>query len=158
MSDHIHCTARSGESKPDPHRLHRAPAMAVRFAYTVVFAVNAQCALSFVFWPGAYAPSFELGGVSGSVAVQGLGVAFLMWNVTYPAVIVNPRRFRMLGVVVLVQQLVGLVGESWIRCTLPAGHTALAASIERFIVFDAAGLVFMSATFIWLMLSDHRTA
>lgn len=30
---------------------------------------------------------------AGAAAVQGLGVAFLMWNATYPAVIVSPRAF-----------------------------------------------------------------
>ncbi len=92
----------------------------------------------------------------GAAAVQGLGVAFLMWNATYPAVIVSPRRFRALGVVVIVQQFVGLVGETWILATLPAGHALLSASIERFIAFDALGLVLMAVSFGWLAASDRR--
>ncbi len=136
----------------------RAATIAVRIAFALVFVVNVQCALSFVLQPGAFASAYELSGTAGAVAVQGLGVAFLMWNATYPAVVVNPRRFQPLAVVVLTQQVIGLVGESWIRLSLPAGHAALAASIERFIAFDAAGLVLMAAAFAWLLASKRRQA
>lgn len=136
----------------------RAASIAARVAVAVVFVLNVQCAVSFVLWPGAYAASFELGGVgvAGEAAVAGLGVAFLMWNATYPAVIVNPRRFRALYVVVLVQQTIGLVGESWLRLGLPAGHEALAASINRFVAFDAFGLLIMTAAFVWLTFVDRQ--
>ena len=55
-----------------------------------------------------------------------------------------------LYVVVLVQQAIGLVGETAILLGLPGGHEVLAASILRFIAFDAAGLVLMAAAFAWL--------
>ena len=55
-----------------------------------------------------------------------------------------------LYVVVLVQQAIGLVGETAILLGLPGGHKMLAASILRFIAFDAAGLVLMAAAFAWL--------
>lgn len=137
----------------------RAANRAARCAVFIVFVLNVQCAVSFIVWPEAYAASFELGGagVAGKAAVAGLGVAFLMWNATYPAVIVNPRRFRTLYVVVLVQQIIGLIGESTLRLGLPAGHEMLAASIDRFVVFDALGLLIMGATFIWLILADRTT-
>ena len=138
-----------------PVRVRRAAWLA-RAAFLLVFAINVQCAASFVLWPDAYAPSFEVAGVPGAAAVQGLGIAFLMWNATYPAVIANPRRFRALYAVVLVQQAVGLASESWILLSLPAGHAALAASIVRFIAFDAAGLVLMAAAFAWLALADRH--
>lgn len=136
--------------------MKRVPAIAVRLAYLVVFCWNVACALQFVLDPESYVAGFELSGVEGRVAVQGLGVAFLMWNATYPAVIASPRRFRSLSVVVVVQQAIGLVGESWIMASLPAGHAALVASIQRFIVFDAVGLAIMLATLIWLTVSDSR--
>lgn len=139
-----------------PTRSQRAAGIATRIAVALVFAINVQCAVSFVLWPESYAGGFELSGVPGAAAVQGLGVAFLMWNATYPAVIANPRRFRALYVVVLVQQIVGLVGETWIRLSLPAGHATLAAGIERFIAFDAIGLVLMAAAFAWLALASRR--
>ena len=116
-------------ARTDPHRMPRAAAIATRVAFALVFAINVQCALSFVLWPDAYAVSYELSGVPGAAAVQGLGVAFLMWNATYPAVIVSPRRFRALGVVVIVQQ---------------------------FVAFDALGLVLMAVSFGWLAASDRR--
>ena len=135
----------------EPASTRRVAGLAARIAVALVFALNVQCAVSFVLWPGAYAGGFELEGVPGAAAVRGLGVAFLMWNATYPAVIANPRRFRALYAVVLVQQAVGLAGESWILLSLPA-----AASIVRFIAFDAAGLVLMAAAFAWLALADRH--
>lgn len=144
---------RAGDARPS-----RAAGAVARIAFALVFVVNVQCAVSFVLFPSGYAPQFELDGVSGAVAVQGLGVAFLMWNATYPAVIANPRRFRALGAVVLAQQAIGLAGESWIRAALPAGHELLSASIERFIAFDAFGLLVMTAAFAWLALTDRRDA
>ena len=140
----------------EPTSARRAAGLAARVAVALVFALNVQCAVSFVLWPGAHAGGFELEGVPGAAAVRGLGVAFLMWNATYPAVIANPRRFRALYAVVLVQQAVGLAGESWILLSLPAGHAALAASIVRFIAFDAVGLVLMAAAFAWLALADRH--
>lgn len=102
-----------------PVRVRRAAWLA-RAAFLLVFAINVQCAASFVLWPDVYAPSFEVAGVPGAAAVQGLGIAFLMWNATYPAVIASPLRFRAVAVIVLVQQAIGLAGESWLRFGLPA--------------------------------------
>lgn len=115
----------------------------MRIAFALVFAINVQCALSFIAWPEAYLSAYELQGVSGMAAVQGTGVAFLMWNVTYPLVIIDPRKYWIVAYIVLIQQFVGLVGESYILWTLPAGHEVLGASIERFIAFDATGFVLM---------------
>lgn len=128
------------------------PAIAARVAVAIVFALNVQCALQFVLWPEAFAGAYELSGVAGEAAVRGLGVAFLMWNATYPAVIANPRRFQTLYAVVLAQQAIGLVGETGILLGLPAGHDVLAASILRFIAFDAGGLVLMAAAFAWMLI------
>lgn len=128
-----------------------------RVAVGVVFVVNVQCAFGFVVNPSGYAGAYELSGVSGAVAVQGLGVAFLMWNVTYPLVIWKPNAHRTLFGVVLVQQAVGLIGESAIASQLPAGHEVLAAGIGRFIAFDAFGLVIMGIAFALLMWTTHRS-
>ena len=116
---------------------------AVRACFAFVFAVNVQCALGFTLMPEAYMGAYELAGVPGRVAAQGIGVAFLMWNCTYPLVIWKPQRHTTLAGVVLAQQVVGLIGESAIRATLPAGHDLLASSIDLFIAFDAAGLLLM---------------
>ena len=134
----------------------RAAAVAVRVAFAAVFAINAQCAVLFVLCPGGFAAAYELSGVPGEAAVRGIGVAFLMWNATYPAVIASPRRFRALAVVAVAQQLIGLAGESFILATLPQGHAMLAASITRFIAFDAGGLALMTASLVWLIVAEHR--
>lgn len=134
-----------------------APALAARIVVAAVFLINVQCALSFVLQPASFAGAYELSGVSGNVAVQGIGVAFLMWNATYSAVIANPRRYRAVFLIVLAQQAIGLVGETAILLGLPAGHEVLAASILRFIAFDAAGLIAMLAAFAALQLRLPRT-
>lgn len=127
-------------------------------AYAAVFILNVTCALQFALFPGLSASAYELTGVAGETAVRGIGVAFLMWNATYPAVIVAPERFRQLGVVVLVQQAIGLAGETAILLSLPAGHAVLADSIVRFIFFDGIGLAVMLAAFIWMSLATRSSA
>lgn len=129
----------------------------VRLCFAFVFVVNVQCALGFALAPEAYMGTYELGGVPGRVATQGIGIAFLMWNCTYPLVIWRPERHRALASVVLAQQVVGLVGESLIRATLPAGHDLLASSIDLFITFDAIGLVLMVASWGIFFLLEKRT-
>lgn len=130
-------------SQPSPVKHASAAVWFTRVAFTLVFIINVQCALSFVFAPGSYAASYELSGVAGNAAVQGIGIAFLMWNTTYPAFIASPTRFTALGWVIIAQQAIGLVGESFLLASLPAGHDLLASSVMRFIAFDAGGLVVM---------------
>lgn len=126
----------------------------VRVAFAVVFIVNMQCALVFVFDPASYAPAYQLSGPEGNAAVAGIGVAFLMWNCTYPLFIWQPARFRVLGWIILVQQLIGLLGESIIYASLPVGYELLEAGIMGFIAFDGFGLALMAASFLpWLWVS-----
>lgn len=119
-----------------------------------MFFLNVMCAIQFIVWPEAFAPSYGLPSTAESAAiVAGLGVAFLMWNVTYPAVIVDPVRFKVLYIVVLVQQAVGLLGESFIWAKLAAGGLGaglMAHGIMRFVIFDAGGLVLMLVAFLAL--------
>jgi hypothetical protein len=79
--------------------------------------------------------------------VQAIGLLFLMWNTTYPLVLLHPDRFRNLFAVVLAQQAIGVVGETWLLFSLPAGHPALWATGLRFTVFDTLGLVAMGMVF-----------
>lgn len=82
-----------------------------RICFTIVFIVNIHCAISFIVDPGPYAWNFGLRGDSGHFAVRGLGIAFLMWNATYPVFIALPNLFKVVGGIVLAQQLIGLIGD-----------------------------------------------
>lgn len=114
---------------------------AARVGFGLVFLLNVQCAVEFIISPEAFLEAYELTGIGGETAIRGLGIAFLMWNVTYPLFIVAPDRFPYLSWIIVAQQLIGLIGESLLRFHLPAGHGLLAQSIDRFIGFDGLGLV-----------------
>jgi hypothetical protein len=117
-----------------------------RLALAVVFFFNVSCALVFIARPEVYAPGFEVSGVAGEALVRGMGVLFLMWNVTYPLTIWHPWRYRWLFLIVIVQQAIGLAGETWMLLTLPPGHTALTATGYRFVAFDGGGFMAMLVT------------
>lgn len=137
-------------------RSARFAAIAVRAAYALVFIVNVRCAWGYIVDTSAYLPSFDASGEVAVVVLRGLGVAFLMWNATYPAVVWDPVRFRALGVVVLVQQVIGLVGESWIYGGIPAAYPALRETIRAFITFDGFGLAVMLLSMLWLGVALRR--
>ncbi len=121
-----------------------------RLVVGAVFLMNVGCGLSFLAWPDRFAAGFEVGGVPGLVLVRALGVLFLMWNATYPLVILRPDKNQAMFAIVLVQQVIGLAGEIWIWLALPAGDAALQATGLRFILFDGIGLLGMVAAF-WLL-------
>jgi hypothetical protein len=121
-----------------------------RFVVGVVFVLNVSCALAFLLRPNIYTTGFELTGVQGRVMVQAMGILFLMWNATYPLVLIHPDRYRTLFAVVLAQQVIGVVGELWLLASLPTGHPTLWATGARFIVFDGLGLLAMGLLF-WLL-------
>nr|AHF24240.1 hypothetical protein [uncultured bacterium Contig224] len=120
-----------------------------RVLVTAVFAINVQCAIQFIAWPESYTYAYQLSGASAEAVVRGYGICFLMWNATYPPVIAAPHRYRVLFIVVIAQQLIGLVGESLLLASLgqAAGLGTLAASITRFIIFDGAGAVLLVIAF-----------
>jgi hypothetical protein len=119
-----------------------------RILVAAVFAMNVECAVVFVIRPEAYASSFELSGVSGTYLLQAMGILFLMWNATYPLVILKPTGHRRLFGVVIAQQVIGLTGESWLLARLPIGHATLAATATRFALFDTLALVALVVAFI----------
>ena len=128
----------------------------VRICFLVVFAWNVQCAVSFIINPAAFIGAFQLSGMEGEVALRGLGIAFLMWNATYPLFIWKPDGYPALGVIVLVQQLIGAIGETVIFLTLPTDAYALHTSIARFMTFDIAGLVIMGASFFMFIAAKRK--
>lgn len=120
---------------------------AARAAVGAVLLSNLSAAVPYVLRPERYTSSFELGGVAGSAMVRGIGLLFLMWCVAYVPVIAKPDRHPALFGVILAQQVVALVGESWLVASLLDGHTALTATGLRFIVFDGAGLALLVVGF-----------
>jgi hypothetical protein len=136
-------------------RRHQLVLWLARLVVGTVFFFNVTCALAFVTQPDRYAPGFEVSGVPGRTLVRGIGILFLMWNATYPPVLFRPAQHRTLFAVVLIQQAIGLAGETWMWATLPAGHPALAATGLRFMAFDGAGLVGMTAVF-WLLRRQRK--
>ncbi len=121
-----------------------------RIIVGAVFLMNVSCALAFILQPDTYSPGFEVAGVPGRVYVQGLGILFLMWNATYPLVLLHPIRYRALFIVVLIQQAIGFTGETWLWLTLPSGHSPLRATGLRFMLFDGIGLIAMAGAY-WLL-------
>ncbi|GAP13027.1 hypothetical protein LARV_00768 [Longilinea arvoryzae] len=126
-----------------------------RLAVATVFALNVSCALLFIFQPQNYTGGFEVSGVAGEAVVRGYGILFLMWNVPYLLVILQPQRHKTLFGVVLAQQAIGVLGESWMWLALPPGHAALSATGLRFIFFDGGGLIWMGAAFLGLRTANR---
>lgn len=123
----------------------------VRLVVGIVFFFNVTCALAFIARPEDYAPSFEVSSLPGEILVRGMGILFLMWNATYPPVLVRPDRQRTLFAVILAQQAIGVIGETAMWVTLPPGHPALWSTGLRFILFDGTGLVGMGLAF-WVLI------
>jgi hypothetical protein len=119
-----------------------------RILIGLVIAWNLQAALIFLISPQGIAPGFELDGIPGTVAVRGVGILFVMWNIPYLVACWHPRRKRISLWEALAMQLVGVLGESAILLTLPAGHATLHGTLLRFIVFDVSGLAALVAAFV----------
>jgi hypothetical protein len=121
-----------------------------RLAISIVFAANLLCAFSFILQPDQYTSAFELTGIAGRVVVQAFGILFLMWNATYPPVLLAPQRQMTLFAVILAQQAIGVVGETWLWLGLPPGHASLWSTGLRFVLFDGLGLVLMGIAYLLL--------
>jgi hypothetical protein len=128
-----------------------------RIIVGAVFLMNVSCALAFILQPNTYSAGFEVAGVPGRIYVQGLGILFLMWNATYPLVIFHPIRYRSMFVVVLIQQAIGFIGETWLWLMLPSGHSPLRATGLRFMLFDGIGLITMAGAYWVLMRKKNAT-
>ena len=117
---------------------------AARLLIAAVVTWNLQCALVFLLDSGVFASGFELSGFPGNAAVRGFAVLFVMWNIPYLVALWHPQRQRVSLWEALVMQALGLLGESLILFSIPAGHAVLYASIVRFMLFDGAGVVCLS--------------
>ena len=120
----------------------------------MVFFWNMQAAVLFLLQPQNYAPGFELSGVPGTSMLQGMGLLFIMWNVPYFIALLNPGRHRTSLTEAVIQQSIGVIGETMLRAFLPAGHALIHASVTRFIWFDAGGLLLLLLA--WLITSRRK--
>jgi hypothetical protein len=112
-----------------------------RILIGVVFIMNVQAAVLFLWRPDNFAPAFELGVAVGAAAIRGIGILFLMWNVPYFVALLNPVRYRISLYEALAMQSIGVAGESILLLSLPSGHPVLEGSILRFVIFDSLGLL-----------------
>lgn len=119
-----------------------------RVLVLAVFIGNMQCALLFILHPQDIVGAYQIAGSGAEPVARSIGISFLLWNCTYPAVIWNPERFRSVFVVVLAQQAVGLLCEIWLYTTLDVQTAQLADSIMRFIWFDAPAFIAMIVAFL----------
>jgi hypothetical protein len=108
-----------------------------------VFFTNIQCAILFILFPGYFVQGFELTGVAGNAAVRGFGILFLMWNVPYGVALLQPRKYRISLLEAVGMQAIGFIGETTLLFLFPQGHAYIRETINRFIIFDGAGLVLL---------------
>ena len=116
---------------------------AARVLIAVVTGWNLECALVFLLNPAIFASGFELAGVPGAAAIRGFAILFIMWNIPYLVALWHPQRHRLSLWEALAMQIVGVAGESLILAFLPSGHPLLHASLLRFILFDASGVILL---------------
>ncbi len=114
-----------------------------RLLIFLVLAMNLQCALAYIFDPLPYVAPFELSGEPGRVAVVGIGILFVMWQVPYVFALAQPLRNRRSLLEATLMQGIGLFGEALLLRSIPLAHNVLRSSILRFIIFDAIGLLLL---------------
>ena len=117
----------------------------IRLLIGIVTFLNLQAAVLFMLVPYRFVSSFELTGETGKAVIQALGVLFLMWNVPYIFALINPIKNRISLVQANIMQAIGVIGETGILIRLEGSHPILSASITRFVIFDAGGLVLLLA-------------
>lgn len=114
-----------------------------RALIAVVLFLNLQAAVLTIFRPQDYVSAFQLEGEPGRVAVVGVGILFLMWQVPYIFALLNPLKNRRSLLEAVIMQGIGLVGESVLLTTISPEYEMLRGSIRRYSQFDAGGLVLL---------------
>ena len=105
--------------------------------------MNLQAAVFFLLQPASFAPAFELTGEPGRAIIQGIGLLFLMWCVPYFFAVIHPVRHFVSLIQAVMMQAIGVIGESVLLLLLKGEHPQIHASVLRFIIFDAGGLVLL---------------
>jgi hypothetical protein len=112
-----------------------------RFLIGLVLGINLHCAISFIINPQRYLIAYELVGSPGEAAIRGFGILFLMWNIPYIFALINPIKNWISLIEAIIMQAVGIFGEAFILINIPPQHLLLNISIQRFLIFDTAGLI-----------------
>jgi hypothetical protein len=76
--------------------------------------------------------------------LRGLGLLFVMWNVPYVFACLEPVRHRTSLIEALLMQAIGFIGETLILLCGRYQDAVLTASVERFMLFDGAGLLLLA--------------
>jgi len=114
-----------------------------RILIGLVFLVNIQCALLFLFNPSPYMTGFGLEGMAGEQIVRALGLLFIMWNVPYAFALVDLKKHRVSLIEAVIMQAIGLIGETSILLIGGPHPSPIESTLKRFILFDGIGLVFL---------------
>jgi hypothetical protein len=109
----------------------------------IVLFINLQCAIVFFLSPASYTASFELTGLPGETVIRGMALLILMWNIPYIFALINPHSYKTSYLQACLMQTTGLLGETLISLSLPTGHMAIQAALQRFIIFDGIGLLLL---------------
>jgi len=112
-----------------------------RILIGLVFLVNIQCALVFLFSPSPYMAGFGLEGAAGAQVVRAFGLLFLMWNVPYAFALANPEKHRVSLIEAVIMQAIGLLGETSILLIGGPYPSPIESTLRGFILFDGIGLV-----------------
>ena len=124
----------------------------------LVLAMNLQCAFAYIFNPLPYVAPFELGGEPGRAVVIGIGILFVMWQVPYVFALIHPLSNHRSLIEAVLMQAIGLVGETLLLRSIPAAHPVLRASVLRYVIFDAGGLLLLIIATAWTFrfLKSHK--
>jgi uncharacterized membrane protein YjfL (UPF0719 family) len=74
-----------------------------------------------------------------------------MWQVPYVFALVHPQRNRRSLLEANLMQGIGLAGETLLLRSIPEVYAALKASILRFVIFDAVGLLLLLLALIYIL-------
>ncbi|MEN6408649.1 MAG: hypothetical protein ABFD44_02935 [Anaerolineaceae bacterium] len=121
-----------------------------RLLIGIVAILNLQCALAFLLSPDRYLTGFDLTGFPGRLSIQGMGLLFVMWNVPYLFAIWHPLVHRVSLIEAIIMQAIGLMVESILYLQIPSANPAISVSVQRFIGFDASGLVLLAVAWVSL--------
>lgn len=109
---------------------------------------NILAGVQFIANPKGYAPGFALPGYPGELAVQAVGLLFIMWTIPYLFAFIDPTKNRLLMLAIVVAQSIGVIGEIRILLNFPADLAFIRDNILRFLIFDGSGLILLLFAFL----------